>query len=145
MEKVLHSRDVKLVLFDDNPMKCRGLAYVTYKSPDAMQKAINTLHGKVMGKLSLSVVKANPTSTNHNKKPTPAGNGPDKKRKKFASLDADSDAAVAAKQRKPRCYRCGGSHDPTECNNPRVCYRCRSTEHLSSDCPFKGQKRPKTK
>lgn len=36
-----------------------------------------------------------------------------------------------------RCFRCGGQHDSSTCENPRICYRCKSTEHISSECPLK--------
>lgn len=36
-----------------------------------------------------------------------------------------------------RCYRCGEKHDSSACPNQRICYRCKSTEHISSDCPLK--------
>lgn len=36
-----------------------------------------------------------------------------------------------------RCFRCGEHHNSRDCTNPRVCYRCKSTEHISSDCPKK--------
>jgi hypothetical protein len=40
------------------------------------------------------------------------------------------------------CYRCGQIHsqDPKQCPNPRICYKCKGTDHLSSDCPKKKMK-----
>jgi hypothetical protein len=40
------------------------------------------------------------------------------------------------------CYRCGQIHsqDPKQCPNPRICYKCKGTDHLSSDCPKKKLK-----
>lgn len=40
-----------------------------------------------------------------------------------------------------RCYRCGGQHSSKECTNPRICYRCKSTDHLSNECPNKVNKK----
>jgi hypothetical protein len=37
-----------------------------------------------------------------------------------------------------RCYRCGEKHDPATCQNPRICYRCKQSDHVSSQCPFKN-------
>jgi len=39
-----------------------------------------------------------------------------------------------------RCFRCGEHHLSKDCTNPRICYRCKSTDHISSDCPKKLQK-----
>lgn len=39
-----------------------------------------------------------------------------------------------------KCARCGGAHDIATCNNPRVCYRCRKTDHISSECPKRSSK-----
>ncbi len=36
-----------------------------------------------------------------------------------------------------RCYRCGQMHDPKGCTNPRICYKCKGNDHLSSACPKK--------
>lgn len=43
-----------------------------------------------------------------------------------------------------RCYRCGGKHDPATCTNPRICYRCKSSEHMSTQCPLKSGTNNKT-
>lgn len=40
---------------------------------------------------------------------------------------------------KKRCFRCGEAHNPITCNNPRVCYRCKGTGHLSTECPKKSK------
>ena len=40
-----------------------------------------------------------------------------------------------------RCFRCGECHDPKKCTNARICYRCKSTDHLSSECEKKHLKR----
>jgi hypothetical protein len=39
-----------------------------------------------------------------------------------------------------RCYRCGEHHSSKDCTNSRICYRCKSTDHISSDCPNKKSK-----
>jgi hypothetical protein len=39
-----------------------------------------------------------------------------------------------------RCYRCGEKHDSATCNNPRICYRCKRSDHISSECPMKNSK-----
>lgn len=40
------------------------------------------------------------------------------------------------------CYRCGQVHsqEPNQCPNPRICYKCKGTDHLSSNCPKKMMK-----
>lgn len=43
------------------------------------------------------------------------------------------------KKKPQHCARCGGSHDIATCTNPRMCYRCRGNDHISSECPKKKQ------
>jgi hypothetical protein len=62
---------------------------------------------------------------------------PNAKKAKVTKIDAEVGAIVATTK---RCYRCGEHHNSRDCTNPRICYRCKSTEHISSDCPKKVQK-----
>ena len=39
-----------------------------------------------------------------------------------------------------RCYRCGGDHEPSACTNDRICYKCKSSDHISSECPIKRRR-----
>jgi RNA recognition motif-containing protein len=103
-------KDIKLVMFDDNSKKCRGLCYVKLKSEEDFKKALK-LNGKLIGSKRLSVQRS---ESRQKTKPAPV------------SLQK-------------RCYRCGKPHDPSTCNNPRVCYRCGSNEHLSTNCPQKSK------
>ena len=57
---------------------------------------------------------------------------------------ADRDIVVKINEPKKRepvkhCFRCGGIHDPTTCNNPRICDKCRTSGHLSSECPKRSR------
>jgi hypothetical protein len=57
---------------------------------------------------------------------------------------ADRDIIVKINEPQKResvkhCFRCGGIHDPSTCNNPRICYKCRTSGHLSSECPKKSR------
>mmetsp|Transcript_2530 Transcript_2530/g.3881 ORF Transcript_2530/g.3881 Transcript_2530/m.3881 type:complete len:172 (-) Transcript_2530:57-572(-) len=45
------------------------------------------------------------------------------------------------KQKPQRCYRCGEKHEASECTNNRICYRCKSSDHISSECPLKTSKK----
>lgn len=40
----------------------------------------------------------------------------------------------------PACYRCGKFHEVASCTNNRICYRCKSSDHLSSECPRRKPK-----
>lgn len=122
----LEIRDIFIVTFKDNPSKCRGLAYITCHSQIQYNKCM-TLNGKKLGRLNISAIES---ATSDGSKRKPMGNvelisGGYKKLKK---------------EQGPRCYRCGGAHDPKTCENPRVCYKCRGTDHLSKDCPKKKTK-----
>jgi hypothetical protein len=101
---------IKLHTFEDNPAKCRGAAIVTLRDSSSLSLALS-LNGKNCGAkvLKVELMKQN--------------NG---RRKKTSQLESVK-----------RCYRCGEKHDPNTCTNARICYRCRSTDHLSRDCPLR--------
>jgi len=123
----LTTRDLILLNFPDNPSRCNGLGYINCSSEADYQKCLEVLNGLQYGKLRLTVV---PSAQERKKSDRNQSNSKDedqtnKKRRKGEA------------GRTPRCYRCGQMHDPTTCSNPRICYRCRSTEHISSQCPHK--------
>lgn len=49
------------------------------------------------------------------------------------------------RKQEKRCARCGGTHDMATCGNPRVCYRCQGSDHISSECPRLAMKIHSTK
>jgi hypothetical protein len=106
---------VKLMKFEDSA-KCKGVAFVTFRDVDDATKSLE-LTGTEMGAKLLKVEKI-VIQNNNGKKMSQKGGG---------------DKGGASK----RCYRCGEAHDPSTCRNPRICYRCKSTEHVSKDCPMK--------
>ena len=125
----LTGKDVRLVMFDDKPDKCRGLAYVTFKTEEECNKAFE-LNGKEYEGRTLQIVPCkafNKVDNNHkgNMKAT------------FNNRKGKLPEGVVHIQ---RCYRCGQLHDPNQCTNKRICYKCKSTEHLSSQCPMKKPK-----
>lgn len=125
----LQGKDVKLVMFDDAPEKCRGLAYVTFKSEEDYQKALK-LSGIDMEGRTLQIV---PCAVHKNE--APGGNKP------FVKGAFKGKAKLPEGVEKiTRCYRCGMLHDVNQCVNKRICYKCKSTEHLSSQCPLKKAK-----
>jgi hypothetical protein len=131
----VHGKDVRLVMFEDAPEKCRGLAYVTMHSAEDYAKAL-ALTGRDFEGRQLGIVACRTQTQLFGDKGTPgacAGAivGAAKKGKRGPPLPAGV-------QRMSRCYRCGGTHEAKDCTNQRVCYRCRSIEHLSSSCPMKG-------
>ena len=99
---------IQMVMFPDNPKKCKGVAFVTMHDAISIQNAFKLngreLEGKIL-KVEKVVVKKK---------------------------------EVVTKPKVKRCFRCGSpDHEPTVCTNPRICYRCKSFEHLSSNCPKK--------
>lgn len=111
----LTARDIVILSFADSK-RCKGLAYVNFDREEHLQLCL-ALDGLPHGDRTLSFQKsAQPV-----------------KSRKQAGLEK-------SRQEGPRCYRCGGKHDPKECTNPRICYRCRSTEHLSGNCPMRHKK-----
>ena len=113
-------RDVKLVMFDDNANKCKGIAFVKFHDEEQLQTCLE-INGTKFGKKSVTIerVVSRP-------KPTKVDNARHIEREKKSGPKG--------------CFRCGMLHDPLTCSNPRICYRCKSTEHISSQCPFKKQK-----
>lgn len=99
----LTTKRVKLVMFDDNSKKCKGIGFVRLSSEEDMQKCLDA-NGIVFRDRIIKITRVLPSENDGKKK---------------------------------ACYRCGKMHDPLTCNNPRICYRCKSTSHLSSDCPLK--------
>lgn len=115
-------RDVKLVMFDDNPNKCKGIAFVKFHEEEQLQQCLQ-ISGTKFGKMSLTIERV--TS-----RPKPAGKPVSRVNEREKKKSSGPKG----------CFRCGMQHDPSTCTNPRICYRCKSTEHISSQCPFKKQK-----
>lgn len=110
---------ITLVCFPDNPSKCKGVAFVTFKDELSVQKAMELNGTEMEGKvLKVEAYRSESTSMT----------------KSSASLEPPTLRAD-----NKRCYRCGGKHDAKACTNSRICYRCKSADHLSFDCP---QKKP---
>ncbi len=103
---------IKIVNFDDNKSKCKGIAFVKVATKAIAKYLKSKVHGNEMnGKIISCELTAKKETVNKKPKPSDSKDG--------------------------RCYRCGEKHDPSECSNQRICYRCKSTEHLSKDCPKK--------
>lgn len=60
--------------------------------------------------------------------------------KKSKKLSLQSAGSAEGSATTTRCFRCGEHHNSKDCTNPRICYRCKSTEHLSNECPTKTRK-----
>lgn len=101
---------IKLLMFEDNPTKCRGIGYVSFTSQTELDNLISCINGKSVGKVTINAEDCTGTAPVDKKQKSKKGKG---------------------------CYRCGKDHDPATCTNDRICYRCKSTEHLSSACPWK--------
>jgi len=112
-------KDVKLVMFDDNKKKCKGIAFVKFQSEDDLEKCLlasgQDLNGREI-RIERVVKRPAPTSSHQPRDPN------------------------APKQKKSKgCYRCGQQHDPSTCYNSRICYRCGATDHISTACPKRNQ------
>lgn len=104
---------IHLVTFSDSH-KCKGIAFVTMKTNECVNKALNNINGIELGTKIIKV-----------------------ERIKTDTKDTTNTTNTTRKKKDKRCYRCGGDHEPNTCKNPRVCYKCRSTEHLSKFCTVK--------
>lgn len=121
----IKAHGIRLVPMEDNPKKTRGVAFVTYESADQARLCITAIHGQTLNKKLISAEPSRPKPTVSPGK----GAGSFKKRKGAEGGDK-------------RCYRCGGKHEAATCTAERICYRCKSTEHLSSACPLKKNASP---
>jgi hypothetical protein len=125
----LTPRDIILLNFTDNPSKCNGLGYINCANEEDFQSILG-LNGVKYGKLKLSIV--------------PSSQPKKSKKDLAASFDsrskADKKKGKLSGEGQKRCYRCGQLHDPKTCANPRICYRCRQNDHISSNCPLKKVK-----
>ena len=148
----LSRKDVRLVMFEDSPQRCKGLAYVTFHSEDDYRMALALTNRSMAGRtLSIEVCKPNkPTITaggsSHGDssmgvkqledRSIGSGRG-SRKQNDHPASSSSSSSSFGKKKINSRCYRCGMQHDVNQCTNKRICYRCKSTEHLSSQCPLK--------
>jgi len=146
----LSRKDVRLVMFEDSPQRCKGLAYVTFHSEDDYRMALALTNRSMAGRtLSIEVCKPNkPTITGSGSSHGDSSGGVKQledrskgtgrgSRKQDDHPTSSSSSSFRKKKINSRCYRCGMKHDVNQCTNKRICYRCKSTEHLSSQCPLK--------
>ena len=122
-------KDVKLVMFEDKPDKCRGLAYVTFRTEEDYNKGL-ALSGIEMEGRTLQIIPCAPFVVK----------GGDAGKSNVKGAFKGRGKLPEGVVKIPRCYRCGALHDPNTCSNPRICYRCKGTDHLSSQCPHKKPK-----
>jgi len=123
--------DVHLVPFADNEKKHKGVAFLSYKKDDSKSKASIDACLALQGQI-LDEAKGKELRVELNTRVQPP---------KASAAHAMPASKISKKRTSgPRCYRCGEAHDPSECQNQRVCYKCKSTEHLSKNCPKKQKK-----
>jgi RNA recognition motif-containing protein len=116
----INFKDVKLVMFDDNKKKCKGIAFVKFQNEEDLEKCL-LASGQDLNGREIRIERVV-------KRPAPA------------SSSTRSQNTDGPKQKKSKgCYRCGQQHDPSTCYNARICYRCGSTDHISTACPKKKQ------
>lgn len=126
---------VHVVTFDDNKTKCKGIAFVSFVDRTSADACCEKFSG-------ISLNEAKP----HVKIVCEIN-----KRKQEKEWKPPSEAKVSLKfsgnnynsgkngggEREKKCYRCGGNHNPATCEAERICYRCKQTGHLSSQCPLR--------
>jgi hypothetical protein len=105
----IDARFIHLVTFDDNKAKCKGIAFVSVKDESSLGKLLQWNGREYLSRfLKVELVKV-----------------------------IDERSNLKNKSSTGLCYRCGEKHEPAACTNPRICYRCKSIEHLSSHCPHR--------
>ncbi len=130
---------VHLVPFEDNPSKCKGVAFVTFLSVQYAQQCCEKMSGLILNDKKPHMKLRAEINTKKQEKEWQ----PPSQTKVDLSFSGRIHDNTGKRKKKgasgtPRCYRCGGNcPDPKMCENPRICYRCKSTEHLSSQCPLK--------
>lgn len=113
----IEEKNVVLMPFPDNQNRCRGIGYINCSNEEGYNQAI-LLHGQQAGKMTISAIESNPPVKEDHE-------------------DAGNSSNRPKRPKCMHCYRCGGPHDPKDCTNERICYRCRKTGHLSGACPMK--------
>lgn len=132
---------VRTMPFPDNDSKCIGVAFVTLNDEASTARCFE-LTGISMGRKTLKVEQI--TDKKKKGKATGermAGGGRGGAAGGGRGGAGGRSGPGAPKAKKiPRCYRCGEMHNPDTCINPRICYRCKSFDHISSQCPKKKPK-----
>lgn len=126
---------VHVVTFPDNKQKCKGIAFVTFVDKASAEGCSEKLRG-----ISLNEAKPHvKVSCEMNRRKQEKEWKPPSDAKVSLSfnntLKRGKNSHGQGGERVMRCYRCGGNHNPTECREERICYRCKSTGHLSAQCP----------
>ena len=159
----IRHKGINLICFSDSH-KCKGMASVTFETKEGAQECITKLHGaKILRDATAGAAEGEGEGEGEEE----GGASTEKKSRskgksslvlKVTSFNPGEKAASAASasqrvngngqrgagavkhEKVKRCFRCGGVHDSATCTEARVCYRCKSTEHLSSACPLKKTK-----
>ena len=125
--------------FADNPQKCKGVAFITYVDANFAKASIKKLSGLCLNEskpnLKLSCELNTRKQAQEWKPPSEA-----RVSLKFSGNDHSSSRKRKKREgeRSKHCYRCGGyCQDPSTCTAERICYRCKGTGHLSTQCPLR--------
>ena len=143
-------KGVNMLKFEDT-QRSKGVAFIRYLDAASAQQCIDTLDGTKFAETSSALVlKAVLANSAHAPPPSSSLSSSSSSHHPHQNSSSSSSSSSSSRKKLPngggsgRCFRCGGAHDAQTCTAARICYRCKSDQHLSSNCPLKKTITPPT-